>query len=133
MTSTLQVKGRKERGWTRIEVKNLLLWLKLAREAGYNANFLAKLCGRSPRQLDRYSNKMFECSTQEWLNEQRCIDAGILLKNAHSIKEVAFELGFKQTSHFTRQFKNYYGVTPSEFMELALLTPILSVTDNKCP
>src|SRR4051812_23412372 len=125
MNSVLQDKLKERKGWRRAELQNLLLWLSMARQSGYNANILAELCQRSTRQLDRYCNELFECSTQEWLNQRRCIDASALLRNACSVKEVAFQLGFKQTSHFTRQFKNFYGVTPSEFVELTRLTPLL--------
>jgi AraC-like DNA-binding protein len=31
------------------------------------------------------------------------------------VKEVAFALGYKQVSHFSRQFKQFHGVSPGDF------------------
>jgi hypothetical protein len=32
------------------------------------------------------------------------------------VKTVAFRLGFKQVSHFSREFKLQYGVSPTDFL-----------------
>ncbi len=32
-----------------------------------------------------------------------------------SISEIAFQLGFKNRTHFYKQFKNHYGMMPSSF------------------
>ena len=39
-----------------------------------------------------------------------------LLISGASITETAEQLGFNYPQHFTRQFKNHYGITPSEFI-----------------
>jgi AraC-like DNA-binding protein len=110
----------------KIDLDDPLHWMILARESAYDAGNFAKRCRRSTRQIDRYSNQIFGCSTQKWLNERRCLDAAALLQKSYSIKEVAFRLGYKQTSHFTRQFKLYYDVTPGEFIRLGRLPHLLS-------
>jgi AraC-like DNA-binding protein len=38
-----------------------------------------------------------------------------LLMNGHNISETARQLGFDYPHHFTRLFKNYVGITPSEY------------------
>jgi AraC-like DNA-binding protein len=35
------------------------------------------------------------------------------LMAGHRVKEVAIDLGYKQVSHFSRDFKSAYGVPPS--------------------
>jgi AraC-like DNA-binding protein len=40
-------------------------------------------------------------------------------KNSY-IKEVAVSVGFEDQLYFSRQFKRYYGVTPSEYRSGAL-------------
>lgn len=92
-------------------------WRHLAQVSSYNARLLACLCQISPRQLRRYFQKRFGRSPQDWLNEQRMISAGKLLADAQSVKEVAFTLGFKQVSHFSREFKHFYGLPASKFAE----------------
>jgi transcriptional regulator GlxA family with amidase domain len=89
---------------------------KLAKTSNYEAKLLAKLCQVSPRQLQRDFKREFGRSPQDWLNEQRLVAAGQLLQDGASVKNVAFELGFKQASHFCRQFKTLYRQTPTEFV-----------------
>jgi AraC-like DNA-binding protein len=40
-------------------------------------------------------------------------DAYVRLKNAESVKEVALDLGYTQLSNFSRDFKQFYGFSPS--------------------
>src|SRR4051812_27871468 len=90
-------------------------WEQLAQTARYDSNELARLCGISTRQLQRHFRRNFHCSPQYWLNERRLFVARNLLLSGESVKKVAFDLGFKQPSHFCRQFKSRNKMTPSEF------------------
>ncbi|MVN77227.1 helix-turn-helix domain-containing protein [Hymenobacter sp. HMF4947] len=45
---------------------------------------------------------------------------GLLLGTTHSIREVAFSLGFDNPSYFSRLFKQKTGLTPAEFRQAAL-------------
>ena len=90
-------------------------WEELAKQARYDANELARLSGVSIRQLQRHFNRHFHCSPQSWLNERRLLVARALLLRGEQVKKVALDLGFKQTSHFCRQFKSRNKMTPSEF------------------
>ncbi|MCU6712353.1 AraC family transcriptional regulator [Paenibacillus sp. J5C_2022] len=53
----------------------------------------------------------------EYLKNKRINQAKIMLliNPTLSITEVCFELGFKHSSHFSRTFKTYAGVTPEEY------------------
>ena len=90
-------------------------WEELAESSHYDANQLAKLCGVSTRQLQRHFRRSFHCSPQSWLNERRLQIAEVLLLSGESVKKVALDLGFKQPSHFCRQFKSRNKMTPSQF------------------
>ena len=35
------------------------------------------------------------------------------LKQGKSVKEASFDHGYKQVSHFSREFKNHFGISPS--------------------
>ncbi|MEW6306452.1 MAG: helix-turn-helix transcriptional regulator [Verrucomicrobiota bacterium] len=93
-------------------------WTMLARESGYRAAELARLCRVTVRQLERIYQKELGCSPQEWLNHQRMVAAQMLLLESRTVKMVALRLGFKQESHFCREFKRYHEMTPSEFIDL---------------
>ncbi|MGT2801799.1 AraC family transcriptional regulator [Streptococcus henryi] len=78
---------------------------KLAKEFGYNSNYLSN-------KLKRSTGKNF----QEILLEKRLLIACDLLSNTNlSLEEVSFESGFNSSSYFFRQFKKHYQCTPSEY------------------
>ena len=77
------------------------------------------------RQMERYFQDDFGCSPHEWLQEQRMVAARQLLMESNSVSSVARQLGFKQISHFSREFKRYYDLTPSVF------NPAVSYTKHR--
>ena len=89
-------------------------WDILAPVSNYNAKTLASICNMSVRQLQRQFRSEQRCPPQEWLDERRILVAQVLLCSGESVKKVAFDLGFKQSSHFCRKFKRAKGVTPSQ-------------------
>jgi AraC family transcriptional regulator len=91
-------------------------WEQLAGTASYDAKELAKLCDLSVRQLERDFRRALGRSPQNWLNEERIKAAQELLLSGQPVKVVAFELGFKQVSHFCRQFKFLNNTTASKFV-----------------
>ena len=107
-------------------------WEELAEPARYDAKTLAKLCQISNRQLQREFCRQLGRSPQKWLDDQRMVAARQLLLAGKPIKEVAADLGFKQTSHFCRSFKSTNSITASEFILYQLHTalPSSSQTTN---
>ena len=73
----------------------------------------------SPRQLQRVI-KDYLGETPEFLLWQRRVDEGKTMLErdiGKTIAEIAFLVGFKEQSHFTRKFREIVGVTPSEFRD----------------
>lgn len=69
-----------------------------------------------------YFSKLFKQETGnnfiEYLTEVRLRNARELLKHSqYSIKEICSESGYSDPNYFSRIFKKYEGVTPSEFRE----------------
>jgi transcriptional regulator GlxA family with amidase domain len=93
-------------------------WSLAARMAQFNVQKLAEHSSTTRRQIERYCLKELGRSPQEWLMEQRIIAARSLLLETGSVKRAALEVGFKQVSHFCRQFKQHYRMTPSEYLVL---------------
>lgn len=89
-------------------------WTPLARQARWSAGKLAKLCDVSRETLRQHFLKHFGKLPGAWLNEQRQHEAIALLRDGSTIKETAACLGYKQQTNFTRQFKEYWGMCPTQ-------------------
>lgn len=70
----------------------------------------------------RYIHKVFESrslTAQKFITEERlsrCLrDLGNPQMSQHSITEIAFAWGFKSSSHFSRCFKEKFGVSPRDY------------------
>lgn len=90
-------------------------WFKLARQANYRSDNLARLLGMGLRQLERCFHEDIGRRPKDWLNDRRMVDARHLLLEDNSIKETALKLGYRSPANFARDFKKCYAMTPSEF------------------
>ena len=89
-------------------------WEEQARCAHYRASEMAKLIQVSDRHLRRYFLELFGLPPQGWINQLRLRKSVVLLRSNGSVKEIGFQLGYRQTSRFCEAFKRTYGVTPSK-------------------
>jgi AraC family chitin signaling transcriptional activator len=85
----------------------------MARQAEFKVSRLARLSGVPLRTLQRHFQKHHKMAVTEWMREVRLGEARIRLLAGGRIKEVAYDLGFKQLSHFSRAFKKQFGIAPS--------------------
>ena len=106
----------------RVEIAELQLE-QLARTAQYDCQTMARLCNLSLRQLEREFRRRFDCSPHEWLNVLRIRIACERLLAGEPVKKIALDLGYKQSSHFCRQFKERTKFTPSEFITAGVSNP----------
>lgn len=79
---------------------------------------LARQCNVSVRTLERFFDDVFRVSPRKWLNAERQNRAISLLKKGYIVKEVAATLGYKNQHHFSRAFKEHYGLPPSHHNDL---------------
>ena len=86
---------------------------ELAPSCGYSGRELARLLGMSTRHLQRLFATRIQLRPGSLLKEERLLSARQLLRTASSVKEVAFTLGFRQASQFSRDYKHRFGVRPS--------------------
>ena len=76
----------------------------------------AKLCHRSLSSFKRDFKEIYQTTPGKWLISKRLERAAVLLKNpALNVSEVSYESGFKDSSHFSRTFKERFEMTPLEF------------------
>jgi AraC-like DNA-binding protein len=91
----------------------ILDWETRALTAMYRVRVLAKMSGVSVSQLDRFFAVNTGLSPFHWMNRVRQLRAPALLHQGWSVKQVAYELGYRQSSHFSQEFKRFHGITPS--------------------
>lgn len=88
-------------------------WEVLAAESNYCPRELARLCHVSLRTLQRRFATNYNMTISDWMRQIRLAKAYARVVSGESIKAVAYDLGFKQLSHFSRVFKEVHGVAPS--------------------
>ena len=96
---------------TRLQV--IQNWESLAKQANYRPSELASLCNTSLRTLERHFQKRYQMTVGQWLRTYRLNQAYNDLLTGKAVKEVCYEHAYKQVSHFSREFKNHFGTSPS--------------------
>ncbi|WP_145410920.1 AraC family transcriptional regulator [Paenibacillus xylanexedens] len=72
--------------------------------------------GISPNYGLEVFQKIYQMSPRKYLSDLKLQEAKILLQQPEiSSFEIAHRLGYKNLSHFSRQFKRWTGITPTEF------------------
>jgi len=78
----------------------------------------AKMSHRSLSTFKRDFHNHYNTTPGKWLLGKRLdYAANLLLRNATNISQVAFESGFEDHSHFSRAFREKFGLAPSEYRE----------------
>lgn len=79
---------------------------------------VAGFAGVTRSQLFRIFKQTLGVSPQEYLIRIRLQNAVRLMRTTGlSVTEILYSCGFNDPSHFSRQFKLRYGVTPSEYLK----------------
>lgn len=75
---------------------------------------IARYTGRSLSTFKRDFAKVSDLTPQKWIFRRRLEAARDLIRSgSKSITEVCFEVGFKNLSHFSRLYKECFGMPPS--------------------
>ncbi len=88
-------------------------------DSSFGVEALSKSLGISNRSLQLKMKKWFKKSPKEFINAYRLEYAADLLRSKKfKINEVAYSSGFNTPAHFSKIFKDKYGVNPSEINDL---------------
>ena len=86
--------------------ENYMLDLSMEEIAGYT--------GRSLATFKRDFAKVSDLTPQKWIIRRRLEAAHELIKSGKKkVTEACFDVGFKNLSHFSKIYKEAYGVAPS--------------------
>ncbi|MBR2309250.1 MAG: helix-turn-helix transcriptional regulator [Oscillospiraceae bacterium] len=85
-----------------------------------SVSFLAQLCGISTVHLRNTFLKRFAMSPVRYINDLKLTRARELLGSQfYTVNQVCFLSGYRDESHFCREFKKHFGVTPGDYMKTA--------------
>jgi len=85
---------------------------------------LAALANLSPAHFSMLFKEQTGCSTRDYLHLLRIHRACQLLRTSTlNVKEIASRLGYQDQFHFSRQFKAFQGVSPSDYREQRASAP----------
>lgn len=86
----------------------------------WNLKRMAKVAGWSASHFSAEFKRYFHCSPARFLTEQRMQQAGFLLQTRQMrVGEVAASVGYENIYHFSRSFKLFHGVSPTEYASTA--------------
>ena len=106
---------------TRLE--ETLLWATSNLDQIKNLDQLADRSFMSRRNFDRQFRIIYNQSPKSWLTEKRIeLAINYLKSSAMCIEDIAYAAGFSSAVNFRNNFKNYVGVSPSEYRNNTLST-----------
>lgn len=76
---------------------------------------LAKICGYHPTYLTEMFRTAMRCSPKHFMMLERIAVAKTMLLEGDAVAFVAQQLGYNSVHYFCRTFKNFTGMTPTEF------------------
>ncbi len=77
---------------------------------------VSKLCDMSPFRFSRSFHETYGITFQDYVMRYRILESCRLLHDQNaSITDVAYAVGFNDASYFSRTFRRYVGMTPSDY------------------
>ncbi|MGJ9383477.1 AraC family transcriptional regulator [Salipaludibacillus sp. CF4.18] len=74
-------------------------------------------------------NKVFDMSPRQYVTFRKLNDSkSLLIQEKYSIEQIAFMMGYHDSSHFSRQFKRWTGLSPSQYRETQHSIPEIAET-----
>ena len=108
------VRGDEERQTRRIDA--VLGWIRRHMARDLTVAAAARVARVTPGAFSRYFRHEVGKTFTGYVNDVRCSEACVLLRRTDkAVAALAHQCGFTTLSHFNRQFRLRYGVTPREF------------------
>lgn len=116
----------------RITIENIIVWI----ESNLSSPLTAKIISEKSGYSLWYFNQCFKIMTgvmpMTYIQFLRMKLAKDLLENTDkTLTQIAMDLGYSQQSIFSRNFKNYYTLTPREFRHNLLMDKLQMIEITK--
>jgi transcriptional regulator GlxA family with amidase domain len=109
------------------EITDLLARAEASR---YKVSVTAGGCGVGPRQFERYFRAKTGSSPKKVFNTHRLVEALTNLRSGKSVKQAAAQAGFASAQHFSKAFKEFFGISPSSVPVNHSLTSFSAFSDQ---
>ncbi|MFM5888015.1 MAG: helix-turn-helix domain-containing protein [Dolichospermum sp.] len=111
-------------------LKNVFDYIEANYQEGITSSDVAEAVGYSSAYLTHQVAKQTGKPINVWIIKRRMVAALALLKNTHqTIEEIATQVGYKDTCHFSRQFRQHHGLSPAHWRKKHQLTSISTNTN----
>lgn len=82
----------------------------------------ADMLNKSPKTLSNLFSKISTKTPLQFIQDRKLLESRRLLRYTDkSIKEIAYEIGFEDLQTFGRFFKNYEGISPTDYKNSAII------------
>ena len=100
------------------KIPDLITFMRCNYLFDYSLEQFAEQSGRSLSKFNRDFREVFKQTPQRWLMSQRLHMAKNLLSEPNQTpSDVYHQVGFKTSAHFSRKFKEEFGITPTDFQQ----------------
>lgn len=100
------------------QVSKILTYIKEHYKEPISLDDVCNTMNMSKQYCMRIFKKHMHTTINDYILDLRMRHAAYLLSNTHmNVSQTADYLGFSDTSYFSRVFKKYYGISPSEYTE----------------
>ncbi|VGO16452.1 Alkaline phosphatase synthesis transcriptional regulatory protein PhoP [Pontiella desulfatans] len=87
-------------------------------DSAFGVEELAQTMNLNSRTLQRKLKVLTDQTPREFIRSIRMREAHLLLRTGElSISEVAFQVGYREPTHFSRSFKQVFGISPSQLRD----------------
>lgn len=107
---------RDEKGLLYLDIKRYID--ENYQDAGLNVNSIAEHFGRQPSFISRYFKEMSGANLTPYIHKVRLRHVKEMLDRDERLDDIVIACGFGSQRSFLRIFKQYEGVTPSQYKEL---------------
>ena len=91
-------------------------WERRARQCRYSASKMAQTLGVTLRLVEIFFQERFGCGPHSWMLRVRMTEAAVFLMSGVPVRTVTTKVGYKQVSHFSREFKRFFGMPPARYI-----------------
>lgn len=100
-------------------IKKAITYIKDNYQKDIGLQDVAHVMGLSKRETQRLFKAYLGVSPYKCILNERLANSALLLLNSNlSVSEICFMCGFKDTSSYINQFKNYYDKTPGQYRNI---------------